>query len=241
MTREEAIKEIKSWDFLEGKEIEAIQTLIPELAESEDERIRKELIETINCMKEDHQVFLSEQQIERYLDWLEKQKENPKSADSIPSNCTSVAKCEDRDSEYGVFPEDALVVARACEKLEAHGYLELAHALINVNLYTKEQKQEWSEEDEKMKERIRSVVNECAFHNDALDVNGDYCEGDYAKLDAWLKSLRPSWKPSEEDIKMLEHIIGQYETGNKNSKVMGYLPRVEELDFLKKVLAKWKN
>ena len=31
MTREEAIKEIKSWDFLEGKEIEAIETLIPEL------------------------------------------------------------------------------------------------------------------------------------------------------------------------------------------------------------------
>lgn len=49
------------------------------------------------------------------------------------------------------------------------------------------------------------------------------------------------WKPSEEDIKMLEHIIGQYETGNKNSKVMGYLPRVEELNFLKKVFEIWKN
>lgn len=56
----------------------------------------------------------------------------------------------------------------------------------------------------------------------------------------FLKSLR-HWKPSEEDIKMLEHIIGQYETGNKNSKVMGYLPRVEELSFLKNVLSKWKN
>ena len=43
MTREEAINEIKSWDFLEGKEIEAIHTLIPELKESEDERIRKEI------------------------------------------------------------------------------------------------------------------------------------------------------------------------------------------------------
>jgi len=52
-----------------------IEEVLPELKESEDERIRKELIETINCMKEDHQVFLSEQQIERYLAYLEKQKE----------------------------------------------------------------------------------------------------------------------------------------------------------------------
>lgn len=44
MTREEALNEIKSWDFLEGKEIEAIETLIPELAESEDERAQKRAI-----------------------------------------------------------------------------------------------------------------------------------------------------------------------------------------------------
>ena len=56
-----------------------------------------------------------------------------------------------------------------------------------------------------------------------------------------LKSFRPSWKPSEEDIMMLKHIIGQYETENKNSKAMGYLPRIEELDFLKKTLARWEN
>lgn len=48
MTREEAINEIKSWDFLEGKEIEAIHTLIPELRESEDERIRMKLCEFIS-------------------------------------------------------------------------------------------------------------------------------------------------------------------------------------------------
>ena len=52
-------------------------------------------------------------------------------------------------------------------------------------------KVEWNEEDEKVIERLRSIVNECAFKNDALDVNGDYCEGDYAELDSWLISLRP--------------------------------------------------
>lgn len=74
MTREEAINIVRDI-YHTDTELEALEVLIPELAESEDERIRKELIETINCMKEDHQVFLSEQQIERYLAYLEKQKE----------------------------------------------------------------------------------------------------------------------------------------------------------------------
>ena len=55
MTREEAINEIKSWDFLEGKEIEAIHTLIPELRESGDERIRKKLIEYFSHYSEDRE------------------------------------------------------------------------------------------------------------------------------------------------------------------------------------------
>lgn len=73
------------------------------------------------------------------------------------------------------------------------------------------------------------------------DIDKAFEECDWAKILKYVEKYRSSWKPSEEDIKMLEHIIGQYETGNKNSKVMGYLPRVEELSFLKKVLAKWKN
>ena len=79
MTREEAINEIKSWDFLEGKEIEAIHTLIPELRESEDERIRKELIEFIKWSVDRHFMKEDFHQAKRPLEWiayLEKQKEN---------------------------------------------------------------------------------------------------------------------------------------------------------------------
>ncbi len=73
------------------------------------------------------------------------------------------------------------------------------------------------------------------------DIDKAFKENDWAKIMRYIEKYSPSWKPSGEDIKMLEHIIGQYETGNKNSKVMGYLPRVEELSFLKNVLSKWKN
>lgn len=48
MTREQAINEIKSWAIPSEKGREVLETLIPELRESEDERIRKELIDMIN-------------------------------------------------------------------------------------------------------------------------------------------------------------------------------------------------
>jgi hypothetical protein len=78
MTKEEAINEIKSWDFLEGKEIEAIQTLIPELRESEDERIRKDIINLIYWLKANPSLC-SQYYNNRYdsiLAWLEKQSED---------------------------------------------------------------------------------------------------------------------------------------------------------------------
>ena len=78
MTREEAINEIKSWDFLEGKEIEAIHTLIPELRESEDERIRKEIIDFIQWAEDRGMTRHDYHQAKRPAVWiayLEKQKD----------------------------------------------------------------------------------------------------------------------------------------------------------------------
>jgi RNA binding exosome subunit len=50
MTREEAIEMVrKSWPISRNKDLrKALETLIPELRESEDERIRKEMIEAIS-------------------------------------------------------------------------------------------------------------------------------------------------------------------------------------------------
>lgn len=76
MTKEEAIKRIKArFDklALDDKDIKAIQTLIPELHESEDERIRKEMIEFLNQFKEDG---LRGVDITPWIAYLEKQKES---------------------------------------------------------------------------------------------------------------------------------------------------------------------
>jgi hypothetical protein len=77
MTREEAIKAIKAWDFLDNDEKEAIETIIPELKESEDERIEKEIIaflkENLETGRADKTWSLSG--LKRWIAWLEKQSE----------------------------------------------------------------------------------------------------------------------------------------------------------------------
>lgn len=84
-----------------------LETGVPSEAPGEDERIRKFLVkhisEWIGCIEHDLKISSkdveSEEELAMFkagLAWLEKQKENPKSADSIPSDCTSDAKYEDR-------------------------------------------------------------------------------------------------------------------------------------------------
>lgn len=73
MTREKAIEVVKEAMPTLWKETkEAIQTLIPELAENEDEKIRKEMIEFLNQYKEDG---LRGVDITPWIAYLEKQKE----------------------------------------------------------------------------------------------------------------------------------------------------------------------
>lgn len=72
MTKEEAINEIRSWDFLNGKEIEAVQTLIPELRESEDERMIRKIESFLSAY--DAYYFKNDEWREIEV-WLEKQKE----------------------------------------------------------------------------------------------------------------------------------------------------------------------
>ena len=76
MTREEAINAIKAWDFLNNDEKEVIKTLIPELAESDDERIKKEFCNDI-------WTFIPNEKAHKYIAWLEKQE----SVEEIVERC----------------------------------------------------------------------------------------------------------------------------------------------------------
>ena len=70
-----------------------IDKIFPELQESEDERIRKGLID----MFQRHPYCeINGLKTKDIVAWLEKQKENPKSVNSIPADCISNVKCENR-------------------------------------------------------------------------------------------------------------------------------------------------
>ncbi len=71
-------------------------------------------------------------------------------------------------------------------------YLEGFEAGRAVERELSEFDAEWSEEDEKILKHISNVIA----------VN--YAGADWKRMIDWLKSLRPSWKPSEEQMKALE-------------------------------------
>ena len=139
MDREEAIETIRK-NMPSDKSLpvyEALQTLVPELAESEDEKTRKELIAAID----EGRVFDIDKEVaDRWTAYLEKQKE---------------------------------------------------------------QKPAWSEEDEEHLKSIISTIEMCM--KDCEDANAVL--GYYDSDISWLKSLRPSWKPSEEQMEALKCAI----------------------------------
>lgn len=170
--------------------VDEIEQIFPELAESEDERIRKQLIDAIKIGRSNSGISFTEEAASRYIAWLEKQKENPKSADSISSDCTADAKCEDRSPKHsdsdGTDIRDTPAYWRGWDDA----------------MKQKEQKPEWSEED---RLHYANVLEALEY------VKG--CKSDYDKIEAvksdiaWLKSLKPHWKPSEEQIDRLFSIV----------------------------------
>ena len=77
MNREEAINVVRcNWPEGRHQLSEALRTLIPELQESEDERIRREMIEYFHgCIQRNKKSGFRIEQIKGWITYLEKQKE----------------------------------------------------------------------------------------------------------------------------------------------------------------------
>ena len=313
-----------------GDTVDLCKHLFSELNESEDEKV----IRTLFFLCKDHD-WLNGATKEECLNWLEKRKENSKSADSIPSDCVSDAKCEDRwhktanslpDNGRDVLAKDALgnyLIAsfdgaqwfvsvydgqdhpvlhtppilewcdiETCEeslhisetcKENADSFTDederirkemisflrspfikenltdekvapwldwlekqkeptteelyaeagtteneyIANTMKMVRAMREKQKEqkpaEWSEEDEKIISNIRHLLFGLAFENGGVDVNGDYCKDVYIQADDFLKSLRPSWRPSDEQMNCLCAAVDAA-IRKHNESVSGYKP-----------------
>lgn len=173
MTQEEAIKIVRNI-YQTDAEKEALATLIPELAESEDERIRKEIIHYILYKANG----VSEEQEHAWISYLEKQKEipMPDSTELIEMWHNAKAMLKEKD-----FRDDAWRLAQNSFMVGfARG------TCVKTKKQEEQKPAEWSEEDENMLWNIISIVGE------SKSIQAD------EMLD-WLKSLRPQshWKPTK--------------------------------------------
>lgn len=190
---EEIIKKLK-----EAKEImggytfsSVVDKIIPELKESEDEKVRKWLIEMVeevrkaNPTNADHNGNCNEA-----IAWLEKQGEqNSNILQDAFNNSKKDYTIEEKSkaSEYaeGVLPTSIMYGESEIE-YKLHTIIEAAF----IAGQNEQKPAEWSEEDERLLSKLQTYVDIESFDRE--------CNGE--DLLNWLKSLKPQhhWKPSEE-------------------------------------------
>ena len=117
-----------------------MEIVFPQLAESEDERVRRTLVEYFGPAAQLD--FIRGVPIQKIRDWLEKQRDH--------------------------FRDDAKMVES-------------------------EKPKEWSERENKMLASAISLIRDSECFDHFHDITKD-------DIISWLKSLRPSWKPSEEQM-----------------------------------------
>lgn len=208
MTREEAINEIKSWDFLEGKEIEAIHTLIPELKESEDERTRKAALEGIEYLERKlGWDFIGDTDILDVKEYLEKQKEQ--------KHCWKPTETDVALFNKAVTTNKALTPTERAQLDIIRSKFGCCRASNRSGIVQKWQKPaEWNEEDfEKLVgELVQDVV---ANERDAANYGDEKKPTSFfvKKYLERFKSLRPYWKPSEEQMNAIDYVLRYDKTG----------------------------
>lgn len=237
MTREEAIERIKArfdkW-ALDDEDTKAIQTLIPELreSESEDERIRKALINLVCTVGEYYLPKLEARN--KMLDYLEKHKEQkPVDYDhEMWKNCEvnfegGKKEVIEHPEKYGLqkpaewSEEDKRAIDRACVALRAYANGDLPEFLPSelidyadrLQSLRPQPKQEWSEEDEEKIVTISEIIEHCTtipYSGGTLTLNKEYKK----ELLCFIKSLRPQYHG---DVTMTEAYKMGLEAGKASS------------------------
>lgn len=198
-----------------------LEDILPELAESEDEKIRKDIIRVFTG----EIPYTSKEENEKYISWLEKQgkKTQCKSAleaikEKPANNANKVEpkfKVKYAGNEYNVletkeFPggityygiEDEpnhidYVLPENCEIISGYGEKEKGNLYPTKSATFSEQTSAWNEEDEKNLKRAIWYVE-----HSAINVVKD------TMLSEWLKSIKERVQPqpkqewSEEDEKI---------------------------------------
>lgn len=212
MERDEALDTVKLyWPIDEGGPVlrEAIETLVPELKESEDERIRKELIQYLKDYPNlPNGIYCRDD----FFAWLEKQ--GSQNLDNSAKTCKVEPKFKVGDTIHEIGERHFFPMV--IEKIKDGDYVcDNGSTFINIEFQDKYelvvQNPTWSEEDEKTAQRIVDTIMKYAISPHSI-INGDKPNLEYAQeFESWLKSLKfriqPQWKPSDEQMGALDDVI----------------------------------
>lgn len=220
------LKTATQWikDGCTDKEKICLECVFPELRESEDERIRRELIEYLRGDLDD----ITTDDTDRWIAYLEKQKEQK----PISQEDFDTAKHEALWEEQKPVKKQDYSGLNDLERAILRGFLCAGVENVPVTII-KETAQdclahiptEWSEEDKKMLSDLRNTLG-CLMNAGAITFKTK------KKFSNWLKSLRPDsykncnsrWKPSEEQMDSLRDTIVQ----TKGYSYSMYLPDLYE-------------
>ena len=202
----------KVYPTLTGADKEDAEHYFPELKESEDERIRKEILEDIRNVK----AISSEEyrkKADRWIAWLEKQKEQ------------KPAEWSEED-EIGL-EETMWCVNEAVQNAKTESEKQNAKTAENwLKSLRPQPKQEWSEEDEEMFDEALAGV--LLARNRMNDTGCIGLAERFEKAYKWLESFRPRphWKPSKEQMRALWEI---YQGGEAQAPIASLYEDLKKL------------
>jgi len=202
--------------------------IFSQFEESEDERIRKELIETIH-LAYDCGCSLDREQRDKYLAWLEKGKQNPAWSKEDITNYSKVLFC----LQTLTFPTDAerkeLItwLKKQCEQNSADsycqdnckGFQETGKCFADGECKAKREAGQNIEEEFDDFFNLESVIDIVEMYGKGeVDLYGSNVTSELK----WLKSLRDRvyWKPTEEQMSCFKQAIDLFKMKVNDDSVL---------------------
>ena len=235
MTREEAIEVIiKNYPHVtsSGSQFEsAIRELVPELAESEDERIRKELLEYAKRHLADfeaHKKLKYKTDQDNLLWWrnvvayLEKQKEQkPESGNSEKPNDHAERSEEDEEHLDSIIEsyKELLKDYSANHGVDYIPYNTpvVARTVLNDIKFLKSLRSQPKQDYKGLAISFMNYLDEnrsedkmCLSNGECADIEQAFQDMDWGRIIRYAEKYQPHWKPSQEQMEALESAVQLY-------------------------------
>ena len=179
MKQEEKLEEAKRlYQTANADQRYVLESLFPELKESEDERIRKGLIKAVSGTLKGTKLFGTDVTRDEALAWLGKQGEKPKKV-SIWKHWKDGIAGGAADEQVFLIKIGSIYSISSCLGCECD-YIELSE----LDKLMREEKTKWDDKDEEL-------LQHCCGAIAAADY---YTLEDKEEMENWLKTIKQRWR-----------------------------------------------